>query len=102
LVILSVAVFAWGLQYKLSLYDTPSAPNLKVAKLIQGEQPNKRVDAVLQRTRHTCSQLHLERTVSAWIPPQIVRQYRPIEKPIVSPGTFTPAPQSVRPPPELS
>ncbi len=40
LILLGVCIFAWGLNYKLSLYDPPHAPShrIPVAKLLYGEK----------------------------------------------------------------
>ena len=57
LLFLGAAVFAWGLQYKLSLYDASTHRNLiPVAKLIQGEQTSKKTAAIHLRNRCNCSE----------------------------------------------
>jgi len=57
LLLLGAAVFAWGLQYKLSLYSVSTHRNqIPVAKLIQGEQTNKKIAAIHLRSRCKCSE----------------------------------------------
>jgi len=103
LLILGLAVFVWGLQYKLSLYDTPYHPNpVRIAKLIQGDQPGKRIEATQLKNR--CTELHLalDRPVLIFLPSFLVRLHRPIERPVLSSLPLVSASQSVRPPPQAS
>jgi hypothetical protein len=103
LLILGMAVFVWGLQYKLSLYDTPYHPNpVRMAKLIQGDQPGKKIAATQLQNR--CSELHLAlyRSAVAVAAPVLIRPYRTMEEPLLASPPPVSSPQSVRPPPQFS
>ena len=103
LVILAAAVFAWGLQYKLSLYDAPSHSHpVSVAKLIQGEQTNKKVASIQVRIRDWSSQFSPDSELSAFRSPVIVRRNRQVAK-LVNPSImFIPSALFFRPPPQAS
>jgi hypothetical protein len=52
---LAIAVFAWGLQYKLSLYDPPQAASrtMPQAKLLSREQQNAEVESPFAQSDET-------------------------------------------------
>jgi hypothetical protein len=103
LLILGLAIFAWGLQYKLSLYDTPYHPNpVRIAKLMQGDQPGKKFAVSHMRDCATELQSALDRPALCFLPPFLVRPNRPIEKPVLSPPPLASECQFVRPPPQAS
>lgn len=102
LVILAVAVFAWGLQYKLSLYQRPSPRSINTAKLIQGEQPGKKLAAILVRNRDTSPLFFLCGSTLLFVPAILVQWYRSAEKPIaLTPPSFY-SRHFIRPPPKAS
>jgi hypothetical protein len=85
LLVLSVAIFAWGLQYKLSLYQAPSQSSpVTVAKLIQGEQTNKKAVGLQSQSRYRCPPFLLQSTFQAFQPPMVVRRERPANPPVVA------------------
>jgi hypothetical protein len=76
LVVLSIAVFGWGLHYKLSLYKTESHPNpVSVAKLIQAE--NKK--AVVLHMQSGYPRFLLQRMPEVFEFPIVVRSDRPVD-----------------------
>jgi hypothetical protein len=103
LLILAAAVFAWGLQYKLSLYEAPAHSHpVSVAKLIQGEQTTKKIASIQVRIPHWTSQFSLDSNLYTFRPPIIVRRNRQVDK-LVSPSImFVPCVLFFRPPPEAS
>lgn len=101
LLVLGVAVFAWGLQYKLSLYKAPNHHAVSVAKLIQGEQANKRV--ILSSAHERCSDNALcqeSRVVASDRP--LGRQNRSRGKFLYLSTIFMPYCLFFRPPPSAS
>ena len=101
LLILGLAVFAWGFHYKLSLYEASSHPNpVSVAKLIQGEQTNKKIDAAQLQIRSRISQLAVDSVVAYLRPPIVVRQNRQPDELIPTPVIFLPPSHLFRPPPQ--
>jgi hypothetical protein len=101
LLILAAAVFAWGLQYKLSLYKPHSDPT-SVAKLIQGEQTNKKITSVQFKSRLWLPQLSLDRSPYAFRPPIIVRRNREVDKRVYQSIRFVSCSLFFRPPPQAS
>ena len=103
LLILAGAVFAWGLQYKLSLYHSESHSHpISVAKLIQGEQTNKKIASVEVRIRNWSSQFSLDRNFPAFRPPITVRRNRHVDKFVYPSIMFVPCFLFFRPPPQAS
>jgi hypothetical protein len=103
LLVLAAAVFAWGLQYKLSLYDASSHSHpLSVAKLIQGEQTNKKIASIQVRIRDGSSHFSLDSNLSAVRPPIMVRRNRQADKMICPSIMFVPSSLFFRPPPQAS
>jgi len=99
LLILGVAVFAWGFHYKLSLYEASSHPNpVSVAKLIQGEQTNKKIDAVQLQIRSRISQLAVDSVVASFRPPIGARWNRQPDEWVQTPVLFLPSSHFFRPP----
>ena len=49
---LAIAVFAWGLQYKLSLYDAPGSTSRQIpeAKLLSGNEQSAAVESPLMKS----------------------------------------------------
>jgi hypothetical protein len=103
LLILAAAVFAWGLQYKLSLYKTGSNSHpLSVAKLMQGEQTNKKITAIIQaKSRVWFPQISLDYHLYAFRPPIIIRRNRQVDKLVYPSLIFIPCFLFVRPPPSI-
>lgn len=102
LIALSAAIFAWGLQYKLSLYETPSHPNpAKVAKLIQGDQSSKKCFALELQNHNRCPRAAAAHIVPGSQPPMTVRRNRPIDAPVLASIPFVPSILFVRPPPPI-
>jgi hypothetical protein len=102
LLILSAAVFAWGLQYKLSLYQTGSHSHpLSVAKLMQGEQTNKKITSIQAKSRRWLPQLTLDHTIYAFRPPVITRWNRRVDEMVYPAILFVPCSLFIRPPPSL-
>ncbi len=103
LLILGVAVFAWGLQYKLSLYEAPSNPHpVSVAKLIQGEQTNKKISSIQLGNRYKSSLLSVQSTVVTFVPRIIGRRNRQVDKVVCRSILFVPCFLFFRPPPKIS
>ena len=103
LLILAAAVFAWGLQYKLSLYQSGSQSHpVSVVKLIQGEQTNKKIALIQLRIRLWGSGLSLDRSFSTYRPPINVRRNQQIDKPMFPSIMFVPCTLFFRPPPQAS
>lgn len=52
---LAIAVFAWGLQYKLSLYDAPGSTSRQIpeAKLLSGNEQSAVAESPLMKTANT-------------------------------------------------
>ena len=101
LLILGAAVFAWGLQYKMSLYQPSFHPNpVQIAKLIQGEQSNRKVTELQVRAR--CAQPSLEYVVPTFVPPVPAVWRRPGETPPSRPAIFLSPSLFFRPPPQNS
>jgi hypothetical protein len=100
LLFLAAAVFAWGLQYKLSLYKAHSDPT-SVAKLIQGEQTNKKIASLQARSRLWFPQLVLDYSIYTFRPPIITRWNRQVEELVYPAIIFVPCSLFVRPPPSL-
>lgn len=102
LLVLSVAIFAWGLQYKLSLYKAPSRLNpVNVAKLIQGEQPSKKAVGLQSQSRYHCPRFLLQSTFQAFQPPMVVRRERLVDPPVVASVRLLPS-HFFRPPPQVA
>jgi hypothetical protein len=100
LLILGAAVFAWGLHYKLSLYETSQHPNpVSVAKLIQGEQNNKKIDSIQLGIRCPFSHLEVDSNVSAFRPAIVIRRNRQPDEPVYTPLILFPSVHFFRPPP---
>ena len=103
LLILAAAVFAWGLQYKLSLYEAPSQSHpVSVAKLIQGEQTNKKIASIQVRIREWSSQFSLDSSLHIFRPPLIVRRNRLVDMFVYPSIMFVPFFLFFRPPPQAS
>lgn len=99
LLVLSVAVFAWGLQYKLSLYEASSHPNpVRIAKLIQAEQSKKLVAVQLQE-RSRFPRIAVEHGIPQFRPLVVARRNRPVDAPVLSSITVLPSFLFFRPPP---
>lgn len=102
MLILAAAVFAWGLQYKLSLYEAPSHSHpVSVAKLIQGEQTNKKSAAIQVRIRDWSSAFSLDSNLQTFRPP-VVRRNRQADKLVRPSIMFFPSLLFFRPPPQAS
>lgn len=100
LIVLSAAIFSWGLQYKLSLYENSSHPNPgKVAKLIQGDQSSKKTTVLHAQGSDRCPLIAGAYTVRAFQPPVPVRRNRPNDAPVLASMPFVSILHSVRPPP---
>jgi hypothetical protein len=98
--ILVAAIFGWGLQYKLSLYKASSHPDpIRIAKLIQGDQSNRRVVAIHLIRSQKLPQFSLECTIQAFRPPVPNRQNRPVDGPVLPSISFIPSFLFFRPPP---
>ena len=103
LLILAAAVFAWGLQYKLSLYQSASYSHpISVAKLIQGERTNKEIASTQVRIRDSSSQFSLDSNLPTFRPPIIVRRNRQVDKLVYPSIMFVPCFLFFRPPPQAS
>lgn len=99
LLILGVAVFAWGLQYKMSLYQPSIHPNpVQIAKLMQGEQASRKVTAMQVPAR--CSEPILESMVPQFVPPVQGGHRRPGETPPPRPLLLVSTSVFLRPPPQ--
>lgn len=103
MLILAASVFAWGLQYKLSLYQSESHSHpLSVAKLIQGEQTNKKIASIQVRICDWSSQLALDSNLSTFRPSIIVRRNRQVDELVHPSIMFIPSNLFFRPPPQAS
>jgi hypothetical protein len=99
---LCAAVFAWGLQYKLSLYNSSSHPNpTSVAKLIQAERSNREV-AVLHLRNLNRIPFSLEKFIPAFGPSVLSRRNMPIAKSVLPAIGFVPSVLFFRPPPRAN
>jgi hypothetical protein len=82
---LCVAVFAWGLQAKLSQYKTSKASHpVTVAKLLQPEQSNKKSSAIAPADRGGTVQLVIYSTVILFKPRIIACRDRQVQRIIPS------------------
>jgi hypothetical protein len=65
---LALAVFAWGLQYKLSLYDAPAALSHKMveAKLLSQNEVSKESERVLVDRSKPASKLFQRLPLGIW------------------------------------
>jgi hypothetical protein len=100
MVSLGLAVFAWGLQYKLSLYKSAShGQPISVAKLMQGEQ-SKRAASIQSFSCTRCSQLRLFNTVAAFRSPIVIQRNRQVDKLVCSSITYIPHLLFFKPPPQ--
>jgi hypothetical protein len=103
LLILGLAVFAWGLQYKLSLYEASSHHHpVSVAKLMQGEQTNKKIMSLQLQIRSKFSQLQVDSAIVPLPLPEIVRRNRRPDTLIYTSITFVTCVLFFRPPPQAS
>ncbi|MGA8110187.1 MAG: hypothetical protein WBD46_15310 [Acidobacteriaceae bacterium] len=112
LVLLGACVFAWGLRYKLSLYQPPHAVGhrMPAAKLLIGKE---RMTLPAVDLRHTANRETLPGLLSAWtLALFAIAGYglaisagpwsRVSSRVALLPGWARSAPSSVRPPPFLS
>lgn len=103
LLILGMAVFAWGLQYKLSLYQASSHHHpVSVAKLIQAEQTSKKMVSLQTRSRTRFSQLRVDDFVIPFRLPVIVQRNRQPDGVSYTSIPFIPCFLFFRPPPQAS
>jgi hypothetical protein len=103
IIILAAAVFAWGLQYKLSLYQSGSHSHpISVAKLIQGEKTNKKIASIQVRLHDWSSQFFLDSNLLTFLPPIVVRRNRLVDKIVYPSIMFVPCVLYFRPPPQAS
>ena len=103
LLFLGLAIFAWGLQYKLSLYEVPLHQHpVSVAKLIQGEQTNKKIVSLQLHLRSRFSQLHVDDSIIPFRLPVIVQRNRQPDPLPYTAITFIPWVLLFRPPPQAS
>ena len=101
MLILGLAIFAWGFHYKLSLYEaSPHRNPVSVAKLIQGEQTNKKIDSMQLRIRCRFSQLAVDSKVAGLRPPIVVRRNQQPDEPVYTSFMFLPSSLFLRPPPQ--
>src|SRR5579863_9540336 len=77
LLLLSVGVFAWGMQYKLSLYQqhSPSHP-VSVAKLLSDNQVSKKNVLPHSGNREAPHKLALLAALVLFVPPAVVARDR--------------------------
>jgi hypothetical protein len=98
--ILCVAIFAWGLQAKLSQYKTSKASHpVTVVKLLQPEQSNKKTSAIAPGERSGSVQLVIYRTVILFKPQIIACRDRQVRKSVSSAIPSYPHDLLFRPPP---
>jgi hypothetical protein len=103
LLILGLAVFAWGFQYKLSLYQASSHHHpVSVAKLIQGEQTSKKIVSLQLRIRSKFSDLRVDGIIVPFRLPIIVQRNKQPDAVTYTSITFIPCFLFFRPPPQAS
>lgn len=99
--LLCAAIFAWGLQAKLSLYNTGSSSHpTSVAKLIQNEPAKKKNSAVGPGVRADAGQLFAYSAVVLLQPRFVVCRNRQVHKLICSSISSYSHALLFRPPPQ--
>jgi hypothetical protein len=98
--VLCAAVFAWGLQFKLSLYQTSHKIHpVSVAKLLVSEPGNKKSCAIGPGERRAAQQLPAYSAVALFQPAFIVCRNRQVHKLVRSSIPSYPHALLFRPPP---
>jgi hypothetical protein len=102
--ILGLAIFAWGLQYKLSLYQSSTDQHpVSVAKLIQGDQSKKNFSSIpLQESHSKGTPSAIDSAAVAQRPWNMGRGHQQPEVIAISAILFLPYVHFFRPPPQAS